>query len=414
MKNEVFLKQKWQIVLILSIVSGLFASSLAAQVVSSSLSAINLNGKVAIRANNFTSFTNYFSLTNGGVDLDLYFALDDPRNGVYVGSPMPQPNGQIYIRFDSLNCLEGDSLTFIAKEVLQGATTKYYVFVRGDFFPESGGPINTCPRYFSCKGKALLLHFDPQEIVLDPSSATPITLEIPSINLDVVRIPGAISPADNALVFKFLPVIDCSQVMLGTATFTINGITCHFVNGQLTCPPWANIPNDLGNNCAPYFDNCLTELVDLISDAQYSLPCQQWFTYGNCTTTNIITRPGKIAIGTQGFAPNAVLTVKNGVITDKLKLSNIGWADFVFDENYELMPINEVESYIAKYQHLPNMPSGKELETIGSFELGHTTIKHQEHIEKIFLYLIELEEETQRLESVLFLQETLYKIRFKK
>ncbi len=101
------------------------------------------------------------------------------------------------------------------------------------------------------------------------------------------------------------------------------------------------------------------------------------------------------------------LTVKNGIITDKLKVTNLGWADYVFENDYPLMPLDEVEAYIAKYNHLPDTPGGKEVAAAGSFELGETTINQQVKIEEIFLHLIELEEETKALESVLFLQETL-------
>ncbi|MFN0214060.1 MAG: hypothetical protein ACKVT2_07375 [Saprospiraceae bacterium] len=392
----------------------LFVLPLSSQVVGTDLAAIGDNGRIAIRVTNITTFSSYFSLSNGEVDLDFYFAPDDPRNGLYSGAPLPQPNGEIYVRFDSLNFQEGDSLTFIATELLQGTITKHYVFVLGNFFPESGGSITTCPRNFSCVGKGLLFQFDRAEIILDQSSITPVTLEIPSANIHTVRNSWAIDVGNNAIVLKFIPSLDCNQVMLGHATFTINGFTCHFVNGQLSCPPWTNIPENLSITCAPYFEDCLTELADLISDAQYVLPCQQWMTYGPCTTTNIINRTGKVAIGTTNSSPNgSALTVKNGIITDKVKVTGSGWADYVFEKDYPLMPLEEVEAYIAKYHHLPGTPSTDKLETDGSFELGETTINHQIKIEEIFLHLIKLEEETKGLEAVLFLHETMNRIRIK-
>ncbi len=78
-----------------------------------------------------------------------------------------------------------------------------------------------------------------------------------------------------------------------------------------------------------------------------------------------------------------------------------------FEKDYQLMPLEEVEAYIAKYHHLPGTPSADKVEENGSFELGETTINHQVKIEEVFLHLIELEEETKALESVLFLHETL-------
>jgi len=389
-------------------------SALAAQVVSTDLMAIGYGGKIAISATNISTFSNYFSLNNGNVDLDFYFAPEDPKNGTYVGSRLLQPNGQVYIRFEGLNFQEGDSLTFFATELFQGTVTRHYVFVMGNFFPESGGPVTTCPRFLTCNSTRIFIHFDPAEIILDPSSGTPVTIEIPSLGVNTTITPGAYSVDKNAWVVFPLSSIDCNQMMLGHTIISFNGISCYFENGQLTCPPWTDVPVNLNSTCAPYFEDCLTDLIGLISDSQYYLPCQQWMTYGPCTTTSAINRTGKVAIGTLTCANNFALTVKNGIITDKVKISNNGWADYVFEEGYPLMPLEELEAYISKYRHLPNTPSGQEVEAAGSFELGETTINHQVKIEEIFLHLIKLEEETKALEAELFLYETLNKLRIKK
>jgi hypothetical protein len=376
---------------------------MSAQIVSNDLKALGINGNIIISVSSVTAFSTYFSLSNGNVDLEFHFGLDDPRNGVHIGLPMPQPNGQIYIRFSDLGYEMGDTLSFITTETFQGNTIRHYVFNNGNYFPESGGPIQTCPRSIKCVGKALLLKFDPDEIILDPSSATPIRFQIPSLGIDVIKTPGAYSVVENALVAKFLPVLDCNQMMLGTTILTINGFTCHFVNGQLTCPPWADAPDNLSADCSPYFDECLNDLLGIITEAQYSIPCQQWMTFGPCTTTNIIYRSGKVAIGTDKYAPNKALTVKNGIITDKVKLTNFGWADYVFDKQYPLASLDWVESYIKKNGHLPGIPSGNSIENAGGFELGEVTILHQEKIEEIFLHLITLEKEIVEMEALVAL-----------
>jgi hypothetical protein len=37
------------------------------------------------------------------------------------------------------------------------------------------------------------------------------------------------------------------------------------------------------------------------------------------------------------------------------------WYDYVFEDNYKLPSIKEVEKYIKENKHLPDMPSEKEL-----------------------------------------------------
>ncbi|MFP3541306.1 hypothetical protein, partial [Pseudomonas sp. SIMBA_044] len=48
---------------------------------------------------------------------------------------------------------------------------------------------------------------------------------------------------------------------------------------------------------------------------------------------------------------NYKLFVKGGIKTEKVKVeiaADNGWADYVFDENYKLMDLNSLESYIKK------------------------------------------------------------------
>ncbi len=124
-------------------------------------------------------------------------------------------------------------------------------------------------------------------------------------------------------------------------------------------------------------------------------------------------RPGKVAIGTEHDAPNKALTVKNGIITDKVKITNIGWADHVFDSNYPLASLETVDAYLSKYGHLPGIPSGENIESSGGFELGDVTVMHQEKIEEIFLYLIALDEEINELEALAAMFEYLNNVQAK-
>ncbi len=77
---------------------------------------------------------------------------------------------------------------------------------------------------------------------------------------------------------------------------------------------------------------------------------------------------------------------------------NISFPDYVFDKNYKLLTLKEVENYISKNKHLPNIPSAKEVETDG-INVADMQVKQMEKIEELFLYLIELKKENEALKN---------------
>lgn len=103
---------------------------------------------------------------------------------------------------------------------------------------------------------------------------------------------------------------------------------------------------------------------------------------------------GKISIGT-GNTTNDInedndeylLFVKGGTLSEEVTV-RAGWADYVFNENYTLLPLEQVETFINTNGHLPNTPSAADLN--GTVKLGEATVKQQEKIEEIYLHLIEL------------------------
>jgi len=399
----------------------LFSTTLvSAQVVNTDLRATVYNGKIAIQVKDALSTNSYFAVSMAGtVDLSFYFGPEDPRNGNYSTGILAQPNGQVYLRFEDIPYQMGDTLTFSVIETLLSGTTREYVFVRGDYFPEGGTPVTTCPISIICTGQKIKLIYDPQEVVIGVGSTQSIQLFMPGLCHNGNINGGGYDPSQNAIIAinqsQGCGPFDCQKIMSGTVTFIINGITCVFQNGLPigNCSTWSDYYTG-SLECAGYFESCAPEMLDFFQEIKYTIPCLQWIDNNACNTTSQIKRPGKVAIGTSNFAPNAALTVKNGIITDKVKVTNSGWADYVFEKDYPLMPLEELEAYISKYHHLPDTPNGKEVETAGSFELGETTINHQVKIEEIFLHLIKLEQETKMLEAELFLYETLNKIRIKK
>lgn len=94
------------------------------------------------------------------------------------------------------------------------------------------------------------------------------------------------------------------------------------------------------------------------------------------------------------------LFVQNGILTEKVKIapSNnmVKWSDFVFDKDYTLLPLAEVESYIAKNHHLPEIPSTAEVHKNG-VDLLEMDAKLLQKIEELTLYMIQLKKENDAL-----------------
>ncbi|WP_442845059.1 hypothetical protein [Leeuwenhoekiella sp. H156] len=108
---------------------------------------------------------------------------------------------------------------------------------------------------------------------------------------------------------------------------------------------------------------------------------------------------GFVGIGTSNSG-DFKLGVNGAIRANEIKVET-GWADFVFDKNYDLPSLGEVKEFIAKYGHLDNIPSATEVEENGIF-LGEMNAKLLQKIEELTLYTIQqdqqLEEQNNQLE----------------
>ncbi len=64
------------------------------------------------------------------------------------------------------------------------------------------------------------------------------------------------------------------------------------------------------------------------------------------------------------------------------------WADDVFDKNYPLLSIKELEENIHKNNHLPGIPSAKQVQDQG-VSVGEMQSKLLRKVEELTLYIIE-------------------------
>lgn len=91
--------------------------------------------------------------------------------------------------------------------------------------------------------------------------------------------------------------------------------------------------------------------------------------------------------------------MNNGhVFATEITVKLTPFPDYVFTNDYKLMPITELGNYINKNKHLPNLPTASEVEKNG-IGVGELQIKLVEKIEELTLYVIELEKRLKRLED---------------
>ena len=107
-----------------------------------------------------------------------------------------------------------------------------------------------------------------------------------------------------------------------------------------------------------------------------------------------------VGIGTTNFIDGTDiyrLAVKGAIRADRVKVYTT-WADFVFEKEYKLPTLEEVESHIKEKGHLKDIPSAKEVEENG-IELGEMNKRLLQKVEELTLYVIELNKEVKQLKA---------------
>jgi hypothetical protein len=104
-----------------------------------------------------------------------------------------------------------------------------------------------------------------------------------------------------------------------------------------------------------------------------------------------------LTIGTTTLPTGYELAVKGEIIAEKVKVKlYTGWPDFVFQPQYELLTLGQVEQFIKANSHLPGVPSAAEIEKNG-LDLGDGQGVLLKKIEELTLYMIEINKTVEKL-----------------
>ena len=92
----------------------------------------------------------------------------------------------------------------------------------------------------------------------------------------------------------------------------------------------------------------------------------------------------------EGSSEDYALSVSGGIVTTKVVVKEVSeWHDYVFDDDYKLIEINNIAKYIDKNGHLPDIPSGQDVLTNG-YDMVKMDGLLLKKIEELTLYAIEL------------------------
>lgn len=121
-----------------------------------------------------------------------------------------------------------------------------------------------------------------------------------------------------------------------------------------------------------------------------------------------IYKNGKVRIGKDDMTMkgNYKLYVEGGIMTEVVNVAiknTAAWADYVFDDNYKLMPLQDVATYVKANKHLPDVPAADDVvkDGVNVAEMNAVLLKK---VEELTLYVIEqqklIKEQGKELEKV--------------
>lgn len=91
------------------------------------------------------------------------------------------------------------------------------------------------------------------------------------------------------------------------------------------------------------------------------------------------------------------LSVDGKVIAETFTTLDSGsWPDFVFENDYQLMPLADLEKYVRQQKHLPEIPDAATMGKTG-IDLGEMVKKLTQKTEELTLYIIELNKKNAEL-----------------
>lgn len=129
-----------------------------------------------------------------------------------------------------------------------------------------------------------------------------------------------------------------------------------------------------------------------------------WEFYNSSTNKSLlyVRQSGNIGIGTAN--PQSLLAVNGTITAGRVKVTQAGWADFVFHPDYQLPSLAEVEAFIQRNRRLAGIPSEAEVKANG-VDMGEVQAKLLQKIEELTLYMIDLNKKMEKQQQQIATQQ---------
>lgn len=112
-------------------------------------------------------------------------------------------------------------------------------------------------------------------------------------------------------------------------------------------------------------------------------------------SSNLSYTAGMVSIGTTATPAGYKLAVGGKIVAEELIVKlQANWPDYVFESDFQLMPLREVEGYVKLNKHLPGVPTAADVKENG-VAVGEMNAVLLKKIEELTLYVIELKKENE-------------------
>ncbi len=101
---------------------------------------------------------------------------------------------------------------------------------------------------------------------------------------------------------------------------------------------------------------------------------------------NVYRLDGNVGIGVDD--PDERLVVDGRIKAEEIRLEDVTPADYVFDEDYDLMSLDALKEHIRERGHLPGIAPGAQMEAEG-VSVGRMQTRLLEKVEELMLYTID-------------------------
>ena len=112
------------------------------------------------------------------------------------------------------------------------------------------------------------------------------------------------------------------------------------------------------------------------------------------TNQLVLQSDGKVGIGTS--KPTALLTVAGKIFARDIEVGVSAGADFVFEEDYPLRELGELEAYLKANKHLPEIAPAAQMQQEG-MNVSKFTVQLLQKVEELTLYTIQQEKKIEML-----------------